>query len=247
MQATTKKEDIWNGVLENIEKTVGRGPYELWFKPVSLINIKDDIAILEIPNRFFRDWIEENYPTLIQDNIFEQTKTKVAVKYKIKEKGDITQQKIDTRQETRKARLAKRGIFLNPKHTFETFVVGASNQFAHAAALKAAESPGATYNPLFIYGGVGLGKTHLMNAIGNEIADRFKDKTIFYMPIEQFVNEVVFSLRHGKMEEFKDKHRNVDVLLVDDIQFIAGKERTQEEFFHTFNSLYEKQRQIVLS
>jgi len=143
-------------------------------------------------------------------------------------------------------RRERRMVNLNPKYTFTSFVVGASNQFAHAASMAVAEAPARAYNPLFIYGGVGLGKTHLMNAIGNHVAERF-DLRIAYVTTEQFTNEVINSIRYDKMIELRKRYRNIDMLLIDDIQFLAGKERTQEEFFHTFNSLYEARKQIVLS
>ncbi|MBI3593226.1 MAG: chromosomal replication initiator protein DnaA, partial [Nitrospirae bacterium] len=171
----------------------------------------------------------------------------VTVKYRVIEKEDAALRKLDTRLENRKNKLASRGIYLSPKYTFDTFVVGPSNQFAHAASKRVAEKPGFAYNPLFIYGGVGLGKTHLMNAIGNTIIDKNPDMAVCYVSAEQFTNEVISAIRHEKMADFKEKYRNVDVMLIDDIQFIANKTITQEEFFHTFNSLYEKQRQIVLS
>jgi chromosomal replication initiator protein len=149
--------------------------------------------------------------------------------------------------ESRRQRLANRGIYLNPKHTFENFVVGPSNQFAQAAAKSVSEAPGKTYNPLFIYGGVGLGKTHLINAIGNASIDRNPALSVIYVSSEQFTSEVVSAFRHSRIEEVKEKYRNLDMLLLDDIQFIANKQATQEEFFYTFNALYERQKQIVIS
>ncbi len=240
-------EEIWNKNLLEIAKKVGDSLFELWFKPMRFIGLKDKVITIGIPNRFFREWIEDYYPVIINETLEGIVGYPVSVKYKIIEKEDAALKKHDTKLETRKIKLASRGIYLSPKYIFDTFVVGPSNQFAHAASRRIAENPGVAYNPLFIYGGVGLGKTHLMNAIGNMIVDKYPDKIVCYVSAEQFTNEVISALRHEKMAEFKDKFRNVDVMLIDDIQFIANKTTTQEEFFHTFNALYEKQRQIVVS
>ncbi len=240
-------DDIWNKSLSIIEKKVGTNAFELWFKPIKLVQIKEQNAVLEIPNRFFRDWVEDYYPTLVGEVLEEIVGRPVTVKFKIAERQDSEFRKIDARLEGRRQRLASKGIYLNPKYTFSSFVIGQSNQFAHAAAVAVAESLGKAYNPLFVYGGVGLGKTHLITAIGNRIADRRHDFNILYVPSEQFTNEVVSAVRHGKTEELKGKYRNVDLLLVDDVQFLENKTATQEELFHTLNTLYEKQKQIVLS
>ncbi|HMK42973.1 MAG TPA: chromosomal replication initiator protein DnaA [Dissulfurispiraceae bacterium] len=242
-----QKEEVWEKVLDLISGKVGEGSFELWFKPMKLIQIKDKTAYFEIPNRFFREWIDDNYPMILSESIEAVTEQRVGVKFRIVGKEDETLKKIDSRLENRRTKLASRGIHLNPKHMFDTFVVGPSNQFAHAAAKRVAENPGTAYNPLFLYGGVGLGKTHLMNAIGNMIVDKNPGMGVHYVSSEQFVNEVVSAMRHERMSDFKEKYRNADVLLVDDIQFIAGKTATQEEFFHTFNALYGKQKQIVIS
>lgn len=247
MTAVVDMEEVWRKGLSKIAEKVGSSAFELWFKPIRLISQKDGVVTLGIPNRFFRDWIEDYHPTIIAEEMELILGYPLTVKYKIVEKEDAALKKLDTKLETRKNRLASRGIYLNPKYTFDTFVVGPSNQFVHAAAARVGENPGSSYNPLFIYGGVGLGKTHIMNAVGNAIVDKNPGKVVCYVSAEQFTNEVVSAMRHGKMGEFKEKYRNVDALLIDDIQFIAGKEATQEEFFHTFNSLYEKQRQIVIS
>ncbi len=246
-EAMSGKEDSWNSALSKIREKVGDGVFELWFKPMKLLQLKDKTASIEIPNRFFKDWVEDNYPNLIGEMMEVYLGHPVSVKFKIEAKEDGALKKIDSKNESRRTRLANRGIYLNPKYTFDSFVVGTSNQFAHAAAKKICDGPGCIYNPLFIYGGVGLGKTHLINAIGNEIVDRFPNKVVYYVSAEQFTNEVISSIRHEKMGEFKEKYRNADILLVDDIQFIAGKTATQEEFFHTFNSLYARQSQIVIS
>jgi len=240
-------EEIWKSSLSKIEEKVGNSAAELWFRPISLLQLKDQQATIDLPNRFFRDWIEDNYPDLISESIGGILGLPVTVSYRTEEKADPVAKKMDMKLESRRQRLASRGIYLNPKYTFESFVVGPSNQFAQAAARSVSEATGKTYNPLFIYGGVGLGKTHLVSAVGNAVIDRNPNLTVLYVSSEQFTNEVVSALRHDRMGEFKEKYRNLDVLLLDDIQFIANKTATQEEFFHTFNALYERQRQIVVS
>ena len=240
-------EEIWNKSLVQIEEKVGNNIIDLWFRPIKLSQFKEQQATVEIPNRFFKDWIEDNYPDIIAESIGTILKYPVTVRYKIAEKMDPTVRKMDMRMETRRQKLASRGIYLNPKYTFENFVIGPSNQFAHASAKAVAEAPGKTYNPLFIYGGVGLGKTHLITAIGNAVIDKKSDISVIFVSAEQFTNEVVSAIRHQKMGELKEKFRNIDLLLLDDIHFIENKTQTQEEFFHTFNTLYERQKQIVIS
>jgi chromosomal replication initiator protein len=241
-------EDVWVKALDAIEGKVGTQTFELWFKPLKLLHLKDQQLILEVPNRFFKEWIDDHYQGMITETIEGLLKEKVRLEFKVLEgQGDATLRKIETKRESRRARLANRGIFLNPKYTFENFVVGASNHFARAAAMAVANSPGKAYNPLFIYGGVGLGKTHLMNAIGDLVIDKSRDAKLLYAPAEQFTNEFVYSMRNNKMEGFKNRYRHLDVILIDDIQFIAGKSGTQEELFHTFNALYDSHKQIVFS
>jgi chromosomal replication initiator protein len=246
-EAMIGKDELWNSAFSKIHEKLGDSVFELWFKPMKLLQLKDKIVSIEIPNRFFKDWVEDNYPNLISEAMEVDLGHSVSIKFRVGAKEDGALKKIDSKNESRRTRLASRGIYLNPKYTFDSFVVGTSNQFAHAAAKRICEGPGSIYNPLFIYGGVGLGKTHLINAIGNDIVDRHPGMVIYYVSAEQFTNEVVSSIRHEKMGELKDKYRNADILLVDDIQFIAGKTATQEEFFHTFNSLYARQSQIVIS
>jgi chromosomal replication initiator protein len=231
---------IWQKILEIILQNVGDPTFDLWFSPIKLLNIKNSEIFIEVPNRFFKDWIEDNFPSLIKEAFNQVTGNNYEIHYIIsgKEPEQLT---IDE-----KIKQVKRGN-LNPKYTFDTFVVGPSNQFAHAASLRVAENPGFSYNPLFIYGGVGLGKTHLISAIGNFILDKNPDLNVCYISSEQFTGEFVSAIRHEKMPEFRQKYRTVDIFLVDDIQFIAGKDSTQEEFFHTFNELYSKQKQIVIS
>ncbi len=240
-------EEIWNNSLSKIEEKIGNSIVDLWFRPIKLSQVKEQLVTIEIPNRFFKDWIEDNYPDLIAESIGGLLGHPVTVRFKLAEKIDPDLKKMDMRMENRRQKLASRGIYLNPKYTFKSFVTGPSNEFAYAAAERVAEAPGKVYNPLFIYGGVGLGKTHLMTAIGNAVIDKRSDITVIYVSAEQFTNEVVSAIRHEKMGELKDKYRNVDLLLLDDIHFIANKTQTQEEFFHTFNAIYERQKQIVIS
>src|SRR4030042_6817438 len=240
-------EEIWNKSLAQIEERVGNNIIDLWFRPIKLSQFKEQQATVEIPNRFFKDWIEDNYPDIIAESIGTILKYPGTVRYKIAEKMDPTVRKMDMRLETRRQKLASKDIYINTKNHLENFVIGPSNQFAHASAKAVAEAPGKTYNPLFIYGGVGLGKTHLITAIGNAVIDKKPDISVIFVSAEQFTNEVVSAIRHQKMGELKEKYRNIDLLLLDDIHFIENKTQTQEEFFHTFNTLYERQKQIVIS
>ncbi len=238
---------IWKDVLQKVEEKVGRSIFDLWFKPMKLLSVGEKTALVEVPNRFFREWVDDHYPNVLNVALSEVLARDLEVEYVIPDKEDQKFKRSLKALQSRKEWLMERGVHLNPKYTFDTFVVGNSNQLAHAASRKVAENPGFSYNPLFIYGGVGLGKTHLLNAIGNWVIDNDSSKAICYLSSEQFINEVVHSLRNDRMSEFKQKYRNLDILLIDDIQFIANKAATQEEFFHTFNALYEKQRQIVIS
>lgn len=240
-------EDIWEKSLSKIEEKIGSNVFDLWIRPIKPLNIKDQQVFLEVPNRFFKEWIEDYYPTLINEVLEGLLGHPVVLKYKVAEKETPDVKRMEAKLENRKTRLASRGIYLNPKYTFENFVSGQSNQFAQAAAKAVADKPGKVYNPLFIYGGVGLGKTHLISAIGNNVIDNRHDYAVLYVSAEQFTNEVVSAIRHSKTEELKKKYRNLDLLLIDDIQFIENKTQTQEELFYTINALYEKQRQIVLS
>lgn len=240
-------EDIWNKSLSIIEKKVGANAFELWFKPIKPSQLEEQSVLLEIPNRFFREWIEDYYPNLISEALEGIVGFPVTVRFKIAEKEDTAVKRMDARLEGRRQRLASKGIYLNPRYTFDNFIAGPSNQFANAAAKAVADNPGMTYNPLFIYGGVGLGKTHLITAIGNKVADKRHDFNILYVPSDQFITEAVTAMRHGKTEELKKKYRSPDLLLIDDIQFIENKTACQDELFHTINALYERQKQIVLS
>jgi len=240
-------EDIWNKCLLLIREKVEESAFELWFKTIRLTGIKENTATIEIPNRFFKEWIEDYHPNLIKESLEQVTGSQVALRYKTEEKQESVQTKQIVQLENKRIKLENKGIYINPKYTFENFITGSSNQFAHAAAAAVAESPGRTYNPLFIYGGVGLGKTHLMHAIGNRVLQSRHNTRVLYISSEQFMNEVVHAIRHEKMAEVRERFRGLDLLLFDDVQFIAKTKATQEELFHTFNDLYEKAKQIVIS
>ena len=242
----------WIDVLKFISPKVREVDMDTWFQPLVLENITEEQATILVPNKFFGEWIRINYRELLIEAFHYAngiTLAEIIFVEKEESENNIFQPVNVARNEVNRFSQASKGRrkpLPNPKYTFETFVVGASNQFAHAACLAVAESPAKSYNPLFIYGGVGLGKTHLLNSIGNYIADQ-TNLRFAYVTTEQFTNEVINSIRYDRMRDLRARYRNVDMLLIDDIQFLAGKERTQEEFFHTFNTLYEAGKQIVLS
>lgn len=238
-------DEIWQGVLRELKERVGKQNFDTWIKPIRMCDGGRGEVLLEVPNKFFRDWVAEHFLAEIRQTMTTRLPQNIRVTLRVNQELQ-TNQDADKPEEKERAR-PKRFNNLMPKYNFENFVVGASNQFAHAASLAVANQPGEHYNPLFIYGGVGLGKTHLINAIGNRIMQRRAALKILYLTSESFMNELIGSLRRDLMDEFKTRFRNIDVLIVDDVQFIAGKERTQEEFFHTFNSLYDLHKQIVIT
>lgn len=245
-------EAVWEEVLAYIENKVPKQVFDTWFIPLHFNGIDDSSVRLEVPNKFFGEWLDQHYGELLLEALAVATgreQRSIAVSFIPSGRGvEKEEQASGEHAATRLVQggRPRRSTPLNPKYTFKSFVVGGSNQFAHAASRAVADAPAKAYNPLFIYGGVGLGKTHLLNAIGNHVAER-SDMRIAYVTTEQFTNEVINSIRYDKMIDLRKRYRNIDMLLVDDVQFLAGKERTQEEFFHTFNTLYEAQKQIVLS
>ncbi|MEK7797616.1 MAG: chromosomal replication initiator protein DnaA [Nitrospirota bacterium] len=241
---------LWQESTGILRDRVSKDVYETWFQDISIENISDYEATLRVPNRFFRDWIREHYQTILEDVLGQVADNRgLRVAYTISEpeaKGKEPVRETVERVPGAVSTRGKRPSHLNPRYMFSTFVAASNNQLVRAACLKVAESPATSYNPLLIYGGVGLGKTHLMHAIGNFVLEH-TDLRIAYVTSEQFTNEVINGIRYDKMIDVRRRYRNIDMLLVDDIQFIAGKQATQEEFFHTFNSLYEARKQIVVS
>lgn len=247
-------EKIWLEAVSRVSDEVGEQNVKTWIKPLNYVGCTDGLLTLEAPNKFIKDWFLDNYVNKLIVKLNELTGKKLKIEIEVNKKlkveikevvKKVYQEKIEKISNKNSEIVNNSNI--NHLYTFDTFVSGPSNQFAHAAAMAVAKNPATTYNPLFIYGGVGLGKTHIIHSIGNEILKTNKNLKITYYSSEKFTNELINSLRHGKMEEFRNKFRSIDVLLIDDIQFIAGKKSTQEEFFHTFNALYESHKQIVVT
>ena len=239
--------EIWQNVLLLLEKELSRPSFDTWLKSTYLHSFDSYNLNVVVPNEFAKDWLETRYYALIKDKVCNIIGKDVSLQFLI-----AGQENINSRLKNDK-RINYNNMddyvsnTLNPKYVFETFVVGNSNRFAHAASLAVAEAIAKAYNPLFIYGGVGLGKTHLMHAIGHYVQEHHPHMRVMYVSSEKFTNELINAIRDDKTIEFRNKYRNIDALLIDDIQFLAGKERTQEEFFHTFNALYEANKQIIIS
>jgi chromosomal replication initiator protein len=241
-------EELWVATLEKIEERISKPSFDTWLKNTKAESLEKDQLIISAPNEFARDWLENQYTELISEILDEVTGSKLKTKFII---PDATIEVEDLKPVTKsKVSMSSADIpksMLNSKYTFDTFVIGAGNRFAHAASLAVAEAPAKAYNPLFIYGGVGLGKTHLMHAIGHYVRDHNPNAKVVYITSEKFTNEFINAIMENKSNNFRNKYRTIDVLLIDDIQFIAGKESTQEEFFHTFNALHEESKQIIIS
>lgn len=236
-------QEIWKKTLNLIKSELTEVSYNTWLKTLEPIGINNNTFVLSVPNKFNKEILENRYVSLISNAIKQVTDIDYTIDFVIPGIDPKVNYENDSSNNSDNLDTPK----LNPKYVFEEFVIGNSNRFAHAASLAVAESPAKAYNPLFIYGGVGLGKTHLMHAIGHYILGQNPNAKVVYVSSEKFTNELINSIKDDKNTEFRNKYRNVDVLLVDDIQFIAGKERTQEEFFHTFNALHEENKQIIVS
>ncbi len=241
--------EIWGEALSAIQSRVTRQSFDNWFRPLTLESIEESRVNIVLPNRFFKEWFEDHHLGLLKSVLEDLMFTKADVSLRVQDPE--RQPAIDARPEAMARRPVRRyrndSPFLNPKYTFENFVVGSSNQFVHAGCLAVGEQLSKAYNPLFIYGGVGLGKTHLLHAIGHLVLKRNNRVRLSYVSSEKFTNDLINAIRFDSTVEFRNRYRSLDLLLIDDIQFIAGKERTQEEFFHTFNELYDSAKQIVMS
>ncbi len=235
---------LWNDVLNVIKVELTEVSFNTWLKSIEPISLSNNKIILAVPNDFTKGILKGRYYNLIKNSIKQVASYDYDIEFIIPGEETSTSNTQNIVQEVSESNQRSQ---LNPKYTFNTFVIGNSNRFAHAASLAVAEAPAQAYNPLFIYGGVGLGKTHLMHAIGHYILSQNPDSKVVYVSSEKFTNELINSIREYRNEEFRNKYRNIDVLLIDDIQFIAGKEGTQEEFFHTFNALHENNKQIIIS
>lgn len=266
-----RQTDLWDNILGSIKTKLEDESFETWFNPISFEGVDNSRHVIRLraPNPAVRDWVTNHYEKLIDQSFGEMNLAGYSVDWILPDEGATAATQTSGKDSSTGAAVARAvrtspapvsiqaaspdtpgsalDPALNPKYTFGSFVVGSCNQFAHAASLAVAQAPGKTYNPLYLYGGVGLGKTHLMHACGHAIKQRSPHLTLCYLSSERFMNELINAIRYDKTPNFREKYRSVDVLLIDDIQFMAGKERTQEEFFHTFNTLYEQQKQIVIS
>jgi chromosomal replication initiator protein len=239
---------LWEKLSAALKPQVSADTYKRWFSAVELVKVTDEDVTLRVPNNIYQLWIESNHMPVLQSAITAALDAPRAVKFVTSETSDddfalspATPRKAEASHRSGSA------LGLNPRNTFESFVVGPNNQIAHAASLAVAQAPARTYNPLFIYGGVGLGKTHLMQAIGQFVWSKKKNSRVMYLSSETFINEFIDAIQHNTLVKFRKRYRQADLLLIDDIQFLGGKERSQEEFFHTFNTLFDGHKQIVLS
>jgi chromosomal replication initiator protein len=234
--------DLWQGALDRIRTYVSSQTYETWFRSLGPLEFDGSKLTLEVPSQFYVDWLDQHYRGLLESSVAAAAGRAVGLLFQVRPESEAPML-----ERPRAPMPARDDSHLSPSCSFDTFVVGNGNQFAHAVCLAVAQSPGERYNPLFLYGGVGLGKTHLMHAIGHYVRAQRTGARIFFVSAEKFMNEMIYSIQHATTLEFKSRYRTADLLLIDDIQFLAGKESTQEEFFHTFNALHDAHKQIVLT
>jgi chromosomal replication initiator protein len=240
---------VWRSVLSQLQSSMAPANFDTWLRPTRGVDLNDGVLLVGVPTTYGREWLEQRLSAVVRKTLNEIGRPEIDVRFRVM--SELAEQN-GSRKRGRTPRggngfLEGQRSPFNPRYTFEDFIVGGSNRFAHAAARAAAERPGETYNPLFIYGGVGLGKTHLLHAVGHAVMHDYPDYRLVYSTSERFMNEMIKAIREGTTDEFRDHYRHVDVLLIDDIQFFSGKESTQEEFFHTFNALHDNGKQIVLS
>ena len=239
---------IWEDILTYVKEQIPDVEFRTWFKQVRPLGIEEGTFLIGVPHSFARDWLRDHYGNLIEQALEDLGASSPRVGFKVVPFPKTEQQDMFSAPPPVPSDAPKTTpVRLNPKYVFTNFVVGSNNNLAHAASLAVAEAPGRAYNPLFLYGDAGLGKTHLMHAVGHAVSEKYPDLQIEYATTEAFTNDLINAIREDRMVSFRDRYRSIDLLLVDDVQFIAGKERTQEEFFHTFNALYESGKQIILS
>jgi chromosomal replication initiator protein len=245
--------NLWEEILTRIETKVNRHSFYTWFKPTMFVTADARTITVRVPNPLFKDWLMKHYAAVITEAMGEIKKPNLAIDFVSESQTDEAPRPLNIAdalpplEADLPPTTTGGSAGLNPRYTFDTFIVGSSNQFAHAACRAVAEAPSRSYNPLFIYGGVGLGKTHLMHAVGQYVLQHDRNLKLTYISSERFMNEMINAVRYDRVIDFRERYRTVDILLVDDIQFLAGKEGTQTEFFHTFNALYDSQKQIVIS
>ena len=246
MHATVDK--IWTRTTDQIRTLLNTETYNLWFSSVQPVSLNQSSITLEVPNEFSEVWLKDNYLELLQSALKTASGRKLNIKFTIADgKGSVPAKPARGKKADAAKKVSDGDLVFNPRNTFDTFVVGNNNSFAHAAAMAVAQQPGKAYNPLFLYGGTGLGKTHLLHAVGQHVVSSKKGAKVSYVSSEKFTNEYIAAIQENQLVKFRKKYRQTDVLLIDDIQFLAGKERIQEEFFHTFNALHEANKQVVLT
>lgn len=268
--------DVWGEILQSLKQRLNQQTLETWFRPIQFEGLDSSLQVINLraPNQVVKDWVVSNYSQLLDDSLKDLCLTGYSVDWVIGKLPERVSEPLKSQVSIRPPQVSQELLpnsaaapeyrspatadpgrsndpqpepSLSSRYTYDSFVVGSCNQFAHAASMAVAEAPGRTYNPLYLYGGVGLGKTHLMHACGHAIKERNQHLRLCYISSEKFMNDLINAIRYDKTQSFREKYRSVDVLLIDDVQFMAGKERTQEEFFHTFNALYDQQKQIVIS
>lgn len=247
------EKELWQSILAQVQFQISQANFATWFRNTKIAAIKGSQMIISVPNNFSKEWLENKYHKILLKIVYQLSPEIKEIKYIVGKKPNLSKEspprpkKTETSQLNLQEFAVEKETGLNPKYRFENFVVGSFNELAHAAAWGVSERPGLVYNPLFIYGGVGLGKTHLLQAIGNQVRKNFPRKRINYVTSEKFTSDMVMAIKNQTLENFKAKYKGVDLLIIDDVQFLAGKEKTQEEFFHVFNVLYSENKQIVLS
>jgi len=252
-----QKENLWQSVLAQMQLEISNASFNTWFKNTNISDIRENQVVISVPNTFVRDWLHNKYRKEILKiirkinpqikNLDYTVNPAIKTEEKFQKKGKEKNEESNINQMSFQELVVDYKTGLNPKYTFQNFVIGPFNELAHAASFAVSQNPGSLYNPLFIYSKTGLGKTHLLQAVGNKIQNELEGKNVLYIQAQKFISDIISSIRNNKMDDFKNRYKDIDVLIIDDIQFLSGKEKTQEEFFHTFNELYEKNKQIILS